>query len=99
MFDALREEAGATEQKTLAAVADLPIPQHLASKEDLVQALGEIKIEITDEFKGLYRFLLVTAVSILPSCSRLVRLSSSPAPSGSPPPPRLISLPVQDAHP
>ena len=47
------------------AVADLPIPQHLASKEDLVQALGEIKIEIADEFKGLYRFLLVTAVSII----------------------------------
>ena len=76
MYDALRE-ARATKQKTLAAVTDLPIPQHLASKEDLVQALGEIKIEIADEFKGLYRFLLVTAVSTLPSCSRLVRLSSS----------------------
>ena len=93
MYDALREEAGATEQKTLAAVADLPILQHLASKEDLVQALGEIKIEIADEFKGLYPFFLVTAVkgSTLPSYSRLVHLSTSPAPSGSPPPPRLIS--------
>ena len=92
MYDALRE-AGATEQKALAAVADLPIPQHLATKEDLVQALGEIKVEIADlrgeiktesanlrgdikaeiaslraeianEFKGLYRWLLVSAVSI-----------------------------------
>ena len=81
MYDALRE-AGATEQKALAAVADLPIPQHLATKEDLVQALGDIKVEIANlrgdikaeiaslraeianEFKGLYRWLLVSAVSI-----------------------------------
>ena len=45
--DALRE-AGASEEKALAALAGLPLPQHLASKEDLLQAIGEVKVEIAD---------------------------------------------------
>ena len=75
MYNALKE-LGASEESARAAVADFPMTQHLASREDLLQALGEIKIEIANlrgdikaeianEFKGLYRFLLVTAVSII----------------------------------
>ena len=45
LYDALRE-AGASEEKALAALADLPLPQHLASKEDLRQAIGEVELEI-----------------------------------------------------
>ena len=37
LYDALRE-AGASEEKALAALATLPIPQHLATKEDLLKA-------------------------------------------------------------
>ena len=47
LYDALRE-AGASEEKALAALAGLPLPQHLASKEDLLQAIGEVKVEIAD---------------------------------------------------
>ncbi len=47
LYDALRE-AGASEEKALAALADLPLPQHLASKEDLLQAIGEVKTEFAN---------------------------------------------------
>ena len=42
LYDALRE-AGASEEKALAALATLPFPQHLATKEDLLKAIGEVK--------------------------------------------------------
>ena len=45
LYDALRE-AGASEEKALAALATLPIPQHLATKEDLLQAIGEVKTDL-----------------------------------------------------
>ena len=70
MYTALKE-LGASEESARAAVADFPMTQHLATKEDLLQALSEIRIEIAslraeiaNEFKGLYRWLLVSAVSI-----------------------------------
>ena len=70
MYNALKE-LGASEESARAAVADFPMTQHLATKEDLLQALSEIRIEIAslraeiaNEFKGLYRWLLVSAVSI-----------------------------------
>ena len=47
MYNALKE-LGASEESARAAVADLPLPQHLASKEDLLQAIGEVKVEIAD---------------------------------------------------
>ena len=82
LYNTLRS-LGATEDQAQAAVVDLPAPQHLAFKEDLLQAIAgvndrigqvetgianlraDIKAEIANEFKGLYRFLLVTAVSII----------------------------------
>ena len=45
LYDALRE-AGASEEKALAALADLPLPQHLASKEDLLQAIAGVNDRI-----------------------------------------------------
>ena len=45
MYNALKE-LGASEESARAAVVDLPIPQHLATKEDLLKAIGEVKVEI-----------------------------------------------------
>ena len=45
MYNALKE-LGASEESARAAVADLPIPQHLASKEDLLQAIAEVNDRI-----------------------------------------------------
>ena len=45
MYNALKE-LGASEESARAAVADLPIPQHLATKEDLLKAIGEAKVEM-----------------------------------------------------
>ena len=45
LYDALRE-AGASEGKALAALATLPLPQHLATKEDLLKAIGEVKTDL-----------------------------------------------------
>ena len=45
LYDALRE-AGASEEKALAALATLPFPQHLATKEDLLKAIGEVKTDL-----------------------------------------------------
>ena len=47
MYETLRK-LGADDESAKAAVADLPIPQHLATKEDMVQAFGEIKTEIAE---------------------------------------------------
>ena len=52
MYEALRE-AGASEEKALAAVADLPIPQHLASKEDLLEAISGVNDRIAAVETGL----------------------------------------------
>ena len=45
MYNALKE-LGASEESARAAVADLPIPQHLATKEDLLKAIGEVKTDL-----------------------------------------------------
>ena len=45
LYDALRE-AGASEEKALAALATLPLPQHLATKEDLLKTIGEVKTDL-----------------------------------------------------
>ena len=47
LYDALRE-AGASEEKARAALATLPFPQHLATKEDLLKAIGEVKVEMAN---------------------------------------------------
>ena len=47
LYDALRE-AGASEEKARIAAGDFPAVQHLASKEDLPQAIGDVKAEIAD---------------------------------------------------
>ena len=39
---------GSTEDQAQSAVVDLPAPQHLASKEDLLQAIGEVKTEFAN---------------------------------------------------
>ena len=43
LYDALRE-AGASEEKARAAAG--AIPQHLATKEDLLKAIGEVKTDL-----------------------------------------------------
>ena len=54
LYDALRE-AGASEEKALAALATLPFPQHLATKEDLLKAIGEVKTDLAVlKFRGLH---------------------------------------------
>ena len=47
LYDALRE-AGASEEKARIAAGDFPAGAHLASKEDLLQAIGEVKVEIAN---------------------------------------------------
>ena len=45
LYNALRG-AGASDTTAKSAVADLPIPQHLATKEDLLKANGEVKTDL-----------------------------------------------------
>ena len=52
LYDALRE-AGASEEKARAAVADRPIPQNLASKEDLLEAIAGVNDRIGKVEVGL----------------------------------------------
>ena len=40
LYDALRE-AGASEETARAGAVDIPVGQNLATKEDLLQAIGE----------------------------------------------------------
>ena len=47
LYDALRE-AGASEETARAGAVDIPVGQNLATKEDLLQAIGEVKMEIAD---------------------------------------------------
>ena len=47
LYDALRE-AGASEDKARIAAADFPLSQHLASKEDLLQAI----VGVNDRIAG-----------------------------------------------
>ena len=47
LYDALRE-AGASEEKERIAAGDFPGGTHLASKEDLLQAIGEGKTEVAN---------------------------------------------------
>ena len=45
LYETLRK-LGADDESAKAAVADLPIPQHLATKEDMVKSIGEVKTEM-----------------------------------------------------
>ena len=45
LYNTLRS-LGATEDQAQAAVVDLPAPQHLATKEDLLKAIGEVKTDL-----------------------------------------------------
>ena len=45
MYTALKE-LGASEESARAAVVDLPIPQHLATKEDLASLRGDVMREL-----------------------------------------------------
>ena len=47
MYNALRE-LGASEATAKTAVADLPIPQHLATRKDLQTAIAEVKLDIAN---------------------------------------------------
>ena len=43
MYDALRE-AGVSETKALAALAELPVPQHLATKDAVTEGTIEVSV-------------------------------------------------------
>ena len=45
LYDALRE-AGASEEKARAGAVDIPVGQNLATKEDLLKAIGEVKTDL-----------------------------------------------------
>ena len=47
LYNALRE-LGATEDTARAAVADMPVPEHLATKEDLLKAIASLEGKLTD---------------------------------------------------
>ena len=63
LYDALRE-AGASEEKALAALATLPLPQHLATKEDLLKAIGEVKTDL-----AVLKFAVFTFGAAIIGCS------------------------------
>ena len=78
LYDALRE-AGASEKTARAGAVDIPVGQNLATKEDLLQAIAgvndriagsndriaEVKVELANEFKALYRYLWLGGVGIV----------------------------------
>ena len=45
LYDALRE-AGASEETARAGAVDIPVGQNLATKEDLLKAIGEVKTDL-----------------------------------------------------
>ena len=45
LYDALRE-AGASEETARAGAVDIPVAQNLATKEDLLKAIGEVKTDL-----------------------------------------------------
>ena len=45
LYETLRK-LGADDESAKADVADLPILQHLATKEDLLKAIGEVKVDM-----------------------------------------------------
>ena len=45
LYDALRE-AGASEETARAGAVDIPLRQNLATKEDLLKAIGEVKTDL-----------------------------------------------------
>ena len=45
LYDALRE-AGASEETARAGAVDIPVRQNLATKEDLLKAIGEVKTDL-----------------------------------------------------
>ena len=53
--------AGAPRAQAKAAAEAIPVRQHLATKRDII----EIKAEVANEFKTLYRWLWVMAASIV----------------------------------
>ena len=54
LYDALRE-AGASEETARAGAVDIPVAQNLATKEDLLQAIGEVKTDL-----AVLKFAVVT---------------------------------------
>lgn len=53
--------AGAPKARAKAAAEVIPVSHHLATKRDII----EIKAEVANEFKTLYRWLWVMAASIV----------------------------------
>ena len=53
--------AGAPKAQAKAAAEAIPVSHHLATKRDII----EIKAEVANEFKTLYRWLWVMAASIV----------------------------------
>ena len=47
LYDALRE-AGASEETARAGAVDIPVRQNLATKEDLLKAIGEVKTDFAN---------------------------------------------------
>ena len=76
LYDALRE-AGASEEKERIAAGDFPGGTHLASKEDLLQAIGEGKTEVANlaNFKAsLYWTAWILGGSIVTLTFTLIKL-------------------------
>ena len=47
LYDALRE-AGASDETARAGAVDIPVRQNLATKEDLLRAIGEVKTDFAN---------------------------------------------------
>ena len=52
LYDALRE-AGASEETARAGAVDIPVGQHLATKEDLLQAIAGVNDRIAALDRGI----------------------------------------------
>ena len=55
LYDALRE-AGVSEEKARIAAADIPLGQNLATKEDLLKAIGEVKTDLATLRVSVFTF-------------------------------------------
>ena len=73
LYDALRE-AGASEEKERIAAGDFPGGTHLASKEDLLQAIGEGKTEVANFKASLYWTAWILGGSIVTLTFTLIKL-------------------------
>ena len=73
LYDALRE-AGASEEKERIAAGDFPGGTYLASKEDLLQAIGEGKTEVANFKASLYWTAWILGGSIVTLTFTLIKL-------------------------